>query len=177
MKSKTLERAMYALKNGDNAAFDIIYDSTYKLLFFVAYGILHSQQGAEDVVQETYLKALGAISDYQSDNALAWFSTIARRIAINEYNKQKRSEPTDFEGNDALLGYTDSPDNDSIGLIAAAKDMLNDDDFQIVICYAVLGFKRREISEMMNMPVSTVTYRYGESIKKLKKYLKGGGEK
>ena len=100
MSDKALEKAVVRLKNGDDRAFDHIYDKTYKVVFFVAFRILGNKHAAEDVVQDTYLKAVSNISAYDSDNFVAWITTIARNNALNEYNRTKRQTATDFSAED-----------------------------------------------------------------------------
>ncbi|MEG2451024.1 MAG: sigma-70 family RNA polymerase sigma factor [Clostridia bacterium] len=180
MAHETLEMAMTKLKAGDKGAFDYIYDHTYKVVFFVAHQILRDSSAAEDIVQETYVAAYKNLDKYQSNTLLAWLATIAKRLAINEYNKRKHNVYTDFsvEG-DHFGGEESMPDADSFGIIKLAEQHLSPEDFQIVIMYAVSGYKRREIAECLNMPVSTVSYRYSQAISSLENILnkKGGGAK
>ena len=65
------------------------------------------------------------------------------------------------------------PDEDSLGLFKVAHDTLNETDFQIVVMYAVAGYKRREIGKILDMPTSTVSHRYKIAMQKLQQQLKG----
>lgn len=175
MKKQTLDEAMLRLKEGDKSAFDYVYDNTYKVVFFIAHGVLRDKQSAEDVMQETYVKALGSLGSYSGGNALGWLTTIAKRLAINEYNKRKREFPTELD--EKSLGSTTLPDDDAIGLIALAENALSEEDFKILIMCAVAGYKRREVAKLLDMPTSTVTFRYQEALKTLRKKIEGGGDK
>lgn len=174
MKKETLDKAMTRLKEGDKSAFDYVYDNTYKVVFFVVHGVLHDKHAAEDVMQDAYVKALESISSYSDGNALGWLTTIAKRLAINEYNKRKRELPTDFD--ERALGSDSLPDDESIGLIALAEKILSEDDFKILVMCAIAGYKRREVAKLLDMPTSTVTYRYQEALKVLKQKLEGGSD-
>lgn len=176
MAKEALEKAVERLKSGDSSAFDYIYDNTYKVVFFVAHNIVRSKEGAEDVVQETYLKAFTHFDGYQSESVLAWLTKIARNIAINTYQKNKRETVTDFAADDSKYGVSSMPDENSIGLLKLAESVLSEEDFQIVIMCAVAGYKRREVSDFLHMPLSTVTFRYLEAMKTLRKNIEGGAK-
>ncbi len=177
MSDKALEKAVHKLKEGDSRAFDYIYDKTYKVVFFVAFRILGDKHAAEDVVQDTYLKAVTNIHGYNADNFTAWITTIARNGALNEYNRTKRQSATDFSAEgDFREGNFSMPDEDSFGLISAAKKLLDETDYRIVVMCAIAGYKRREAAKTLGMPVSTVSYRLKQSLATLAAYVKGGSK-
>lgn len=175
MSDKALEKAVAKLRSGDSRAFGHIYDKTYKIVFFVAFRIIGNKQAAEDVVQDTYLKAVTNIDAYDSNNFTAWITTIAKNLALNEYNKAKRQTSTDFSAEaDFREGSFSMPDEDSFGLLDAAKKLLDETDYKIVIMCAVAGYKRREAAKALDMPISTVSYRLKQSLAILAKHVKGG---
>lgn len=175
MSDKALEKAAQALKKGDSRAFDYIYDKTYKVVFFVAFRILGDKHAAEDVVQDTYMKAVTNIGAYSADNFTAWITTIAKNNALNEYNRLKRTTATDFTAEDGHReGSFSMPDEDSFGLISLAKRILNETDYKIVVMCAIAGYKRREAAKALDLPVSTVSYRLKQSLKLLAEHVKGG---
>lgn len=177
MSDKALEKAVEKLKSGDSRAFDHIYDKTYKVVFFVAFRILGNKHAAEDIVQDTYLKAMSNISAYNSDNFVAWITTIAKNNALNEYNRVKRQTATDFSAEENYReGTFAMPDEDSFGLISAAKKLLDETDYKIVIMCAVAGYKRREAAKALDMPISTVSYRLKQSLELLARHVKGGSK-
>ena len=65
----------------DEAAIRIIMQSNNRRLYRIARGILRSDGEAEDVVQETYVRAFTHLQDFRGDSSLA---TWLGRIAINE---------------------------------------------------------------------------------------------
>ncbi len=70
-----------ALKNGDRETFAKLVELTSPQIYRVALQILGNEQDAEDVLQETYLKAMRAISGFEGRSSL---STWLHRIAVNE---------------------------------------------------------------------------------------------
>lgn len=73
--------SMEALRTGDREAFAQFVDDTSSHIYRVALKILGNEQDAEDVLQETYLKAFRSLRDFEGRSSL---STWIYRIAVNE---------------------------------------------------------------------------------------------
>ena len=73
--------ALEALKAGDLEAFAQMVDQTSGHIYHVALHILGDEQDAEDVLQETYLKALRSLPTFEGRSSLM---TWLYRIAVNE---------------------------------------------------------------------------------------------
>lgn len=173
---EALERAVIRLKNGEQKYFDYIYDKTFKLVYFTVLKILNNKAQAEDVAQETFVTAFKNIQKYQSDNITAWLVTIARNLAINCYNRNKRETIVDFQENASYFGSYEIGNNEGNGIFELALKVLDETDYQIMIMSIVSGYKRREIAEVLKIPISTVSWRYKKALQILKNKLKGGDE-
>ena len=88
------EHAIYrAAIQGDREAFEMVIRSTSRNLFAIAYGILQNREEAEDVVQDTFVKAWKSRWRVRDSAKLpAWLSTIARHRA-RDLARKKRPEP------------------------------------------------------------------------------------
>ncbi len=88
------EHAIYrAAIQGDRDAFEIVIRSVSRNLFAIAYGILQNREEAEDVVQDTLVKAWKSrwrVRD--SDKLPAWLSSVARHRA-RDLARKRRPEP------------------------------------------------------------------------------------
>jgi RNA polymerase sigma-70 factor (ECF subfamily) len=99
------EQAIYrAAIQGDRDAFETVIRSFSRSLFAIAYGILQNREEAEDVVQDTFVKAWK--SRWRVRDAAkfpAWLSTIARHRA-RDLARRRRPEPLpeDFEAADMV---------------------------------------------------------------------------
>ena len=69
-------------------------------LYNFAFNLTYSEADANDLVQETYLKAYRFIDKYiEGTNAKAWLFKILKNAFINQYRKEsKRPSKVDFEG-------------------------------------------------------------------------------
>ena len=87
--------------DGDEAAFEAIMRQHNRLLFRSARGIVDDDASAQDVVQESYLKAFSALNGFRGDCALGtWLVRIAIRVALDHQRKRGRIVSLD-ERNDA----------------------------------------------------------------------------
>ena len=166
---KELEKGMQALKNGDESGFNIIYDQTHRLVYYVIFSILRDSYISEDIMQNTYIKVYQNIKSYQSNAPKAWITTIARNLAINEYNRKKHEKMVDIEEFDLIPDENERKDTPLIDL--AAK-ILDEDEFMIVMLCIVEGYKRREVAKLTNLSTSGVTWKLNNALEKLRKTVK-----
>src|SRR5438270_6304452 len=96
----TAEYAIYrAAIQGDRDAFERVIRLSSRNLFAIAYGVLQNREEAEDVVQDTFVKAWKSRWRIRDSAKLpAWLSTIARHRA-RDLARKRRPEllPEDFE--------------------------------------------------------------------------------
>src|SRR3954451_3962114 len=96
----TAEHAIYGSAiQGDRDAFERVIRSTSRSLFAIAYGVLQNREEAEDVVQDTFVKAWKSRWRVRDSAKLpAWLATIARHPA-RDLARKRRPEPLpeDFE--------------------------------------------------------------------------------
>src|SRR5204863_4531938 len=99
------EPAIYrAAIQGDREAFEMVIRSVSRNLFAIAYGILQSREEAEDVVQDTFVKAWKSRWRVRDSAKLpAWLATIARYRARDLARKRRpESLPEDFESHEVV---------------------------------------------------------------------------
>ncbi len=143
---------------------------------------------AEDLVQETYMKAFHAFSSFkEGTNLKAWMYRILTNTYINTYRKKKRQpQQSSTEG---ITDYQllDSSTHTAVGLESAEVEALNKlpnetisaamnalpEDYRMVVFYAdVEGLPYKEIAEIMDTPIGTVMSRLHRGRKQLREALK-----
>lgn len=145
-------------------------------LYNFAYHLTGSREEAEDLVQETYLRAIKSIGRYQEgSNPKAWLFTILKNYFINEYRRRvNRPQEVDFEQVAETIreeenGSAQSPEYLTSD-IESWEHLLSDEvlealqklkeEYRIVLIMADLeDFKYEEIAEMLEVPIGTVRSR------------------
>ena len=164
-----LDQQLKKLANGDQSAFEHIYYQTYKLVYYIALSILKERSLAEDVMQSAYLSAIKHASSYKSGtNALAWIVRIARNEALNV--KKKRGREVSVDENVHLQRFGTAVTDDYGLLTDLARQVLAEEEFTVLMLVSQ-SYTRAEISEILDMPVSTVTYKFNCAAEKMRKAL------
>jgi RNA polymerase sigma-70 factor (ECF subfamily) len=90
------EKIIELIKNGDTKQYELIIRKYNQRLYRIARAIIKEDSEVEDILQDTYLKAYQALSQFQNKSQ---FSTWITRILINNANarlkKKQRIESTD----------------------------------------------------------------------------------
>lgn len=160
------------MKDGNMEAFANVYLLTKNQVFSVCLSVLKNKELAEDAMQNTYVRIREKINYYtKGTNGFAWVLTIARNISINIYNRDTKMQVTDFNENEYLKPSYDDTKLDDMPIFKIAKDILGQEELEIVLLYVVSGYKHREIASMLDKPLGTVLWSYNNSIKKLKKAI------
>lgn len=75
-------------ENLDKHLLEALYHRYYKELYIFVYSLCGSETVTDDILQDTFLKALLALKDSHT-NMRAWFYMVARNLYYNYYNRQK----------------------------------------------------------------------------------------
>jgi RNA polymerase sigma-70 factor (ECF subfamily) len=158
-------------------------------LYSAALRMPRSPSDAEDLVQETYLKAYRAFESFQEGtNLKAWLYRILTNTFINSYRaKKRRPEQTELDEVEDLYLYRRLGGLEAAAASRSAEeevlDLFTDDEvktaleslpeqFRIAVLLAdVEGFSFKEIAEILDVPIGTVMSRLHRGRKALQKAL------
>ena len=155
-------------------------------LYSAAYRLTRNAADAEDLVQETYLRAFRSFHQFQpGTNLKAWLYRILTNTFINSYRKRQREPQTvsDDEIEDWYLYSKMSDEGFEPSAETAVLESLPDEDvqealsslpeqFRIAVLLAdVEGFSYKEIAEITGVPIGTVMSRLHRGRKALEKRL------
>jgi len=158
-------------------------------LYSAALRMTRNQSDAEDLVQETFLRAYRGFGGFtEGTNLRAWLYRILTNTYINAYrSKQRRPTETDLADVEDLYLYKRLPSLDAAHASRSAEDQLFDlltddevkqaledlpENFRIAVLLAdVEGFAYKEIAEMLDIPIGTVMSRLHRGRKAMQKSL------
>lgn len=147
-------------------------------MFYFALKLTSNSDNAHDLVQETYLKALTYQSKYSADtNLIAWVFTIMKNTFINEYRRNVKAKTTlDSQSSKLKISFSKDDFYPSVDSIHGEKEIykkinLLDEEFRVPFLLFLNGYKYKEISERLDLPLGTVKSRIFFTRKKLSKCL------
>lgn len=176
--------------NTEKLAKDKVFEEEFlpqiDALYNFAYHLTYSEEDANDLVQEAYMKAYRFINNYEvGTNAKAWLFRILKNAFINDYRK-KNKQPTKVDYEEIVNFHNEEDTNfssyDDLRTEMFDK-MMGDEvtiainslpvDFRTVILLCdIEGFTYEEISKIINVPIGTVRSRLHRSRNMLKEKLK-----
>jgi RNA polymerase sigma-70 factor (ECF subfamily) len=158
------------------------------LLFSAAYQMTHNSADAEDLVQETYLKAHQNCASFQGTYLRGWLSRILKNTFINAYHSRKRHpEVLGLDGDEAppgaltpSAGRGRDPAEEVLarlvdeGLQSALRS-LPPANLKVVLLADVEGYSYKEIAQLTGSPIGTVMSRLHRGRQALKNALSESG--
>lgn len=167
-----LDSYLSKISTGDSLALADLYDCTSASVYAFALSILKNTQDAEDVLHDCYLQIYSAASGYCScGKPMAWILTITRNLCLLKLRDRQKFSYIPQEDREPYLEACGQMSPEDKLVLAECMNRLSETERQIVILHAVAGFRHREISGILNMPLATVLSKYNRAIKKLKKYI------
>lgn len=174
MDQTGLESLLLDMTRGDQEALAQLYHRTRTAVFGLALSYLKNRHDAEDVTQDTFVRAWENAPSYRPQGKpMAWLLTIARNLSLMKLREKDRTESLPEE-DWALPGPDDALTTEDRTVLSAAMSVLEDEEQRIVLLHAVTGLKHREIAESLSLPLSTVLSKYHRALKKLRRKLEGG---
>lgn len=175
MEKEKIRRLVLQAGQGDRAAFGELYEETGRSVYFNCLKLLGNAQQAEDMTQDTFMKALEKLDSLKEpENFSAWVN----RIAINNCKMYFRKNPRTAEESEKIID--DTPDSELIPddyadsaekrriIMNIIDTALTDEQRQTIILYYFDMMSVAEIAEIMECSVGTVTSRLSAARKKIR---------
>lgn len=172
------KRVIERIRNGDSEAFSVLVDRYQGPLLRFLGNMLQDRDAAQDVAQETFVKAFLAIKQYQGRydaSFSSWLFTIARNSCLDAIRKRKRKAELFQEENDDLAEYQDETtpaERHSTGrMLERALNQLGVKHKMAFELVLVEGFTYEEAADIMQASPGTIRSRVHHARNKLKEKL------
>jgi len=148
--------------------------SHFNALYTFALKLMGNAGDAEDLVQETYLRAYGKFDQFDfGTNCKAWMFKIMRNISLDQLRDKDpllAKDIDDFDDSSFAGNISSSSAANSIDIKAAFE--LLPKKYQVpVLLKDVEGFTYREIAEILNLPIGTVMSRLSRGRSEMKSFF------
>lgn len=175
---------------GDESAFNAIMERYQGKIFATVHNLLHNRTDAEEIVQDTFVRAYRGLAKFRGDSSLAtWLYRIAVNLARNRYWYFFRRRRQDSLSLDHAIGDTGdatfadlvaAPSHDPAQetatgefttLIAACMEQLDRRHREILTMRNILNLPYEEIAQTLRINVGTVKSRIARAREQLRELI------
>ena len=159
---------------GDTGAFEMLVRRHYAAVWRVAFLSVREEMAAEELTQDTFLRAYGALAGWRGEASLrTWLATICRRLCIDRA-RLKRLETVTTPDLEAVAGSTSETEALAERFdLRAALDRLPADDREAFLLVHHYGYSSFEAATLLGVPASTLRSRVGRARERLAAALSG----
>ena len=173
MEEEKLKRAQM----GDLDAIEEICSATWEPLYRFIYYKVQNRQEAEDITQETYVKALTHFrkNGINIEKYIGFLKTISLNVLRDKWRKSKRQGVhVDFDGiNTEETAVPDATEaSEQKELIQEALQDLSEEQRTVVELRIIKGYSAAEVAKMMNKQEGTIRVLQYRALQKLAEVLK-----
>lgn len=168
INKKELHEIFQSLRNKNQNAYNNLYEKYYKLVYGIVFSIIKNQADSEDVTHEIFTKIYKLdINKLPENHEASWLFTVSKNECLLFLRKSKPNISIEeiYEIPENTNGIDDVIDKDYYNkLISGLKE-----DEKIIVSLKVLSnFTFKKISQVMNIPIGTVQWKYYNAINSLK---------
>ncbi len=180
-ETELLERA----RNGDSQAFGALVERYQRRVVGVAQAVVHNQDDAVELAQETFVRAYENLSKFESRSSFStWLYRIAANLAIDFRRREGRHQVLRGEDAETEINRIPSPRGDSYQETArtelsqrinGALKELTSEHRAVILLREVEGLSYDEISDVLQVPRGTVMSRLHYARSRMREILKDLG--
>ncbi len=178
---ETEVEAIRTVLAGDREAYRTLVDAHYRIVFRTAFRITGDLTDAEDVSQETFLRAYNRLSTFRQDSSFGtWITRIAINAAINLVERRERDTAGRDPGTSDLLATLPDGDagperillsNESARLRSAAMLSLTPMERTAFTLRHMEDLPMAEIAAALNVPANSAKQAVFRAVGKLRRAL------
>jgi RNA polymerase sigma-70 factor (ECF subfamily) len=171
-----------ALRQGRREAYEDVvaahYASIYRLLLFLT----RDAGRAEDMTQEVFASAWGAIGDFRGEASLkTWLRRIAYNLFLDAQRQRRRAESLVNRLSQGGPEAADDPlarvmADEHLGRMYRAMDSLDGDERAVLLLHYIDGLSYREMARVLQQPAGTIKWLTHQALKKLRTQIAGKAE-
>ena len=153
------------MKADEYADFERRVRECQRVVYQIAYSVVRNEQDAEDVAQETFVRANEKLAELRDPARFrAWVAQISRRLALNRLRTNARTRRREAAAiSDAALRTIDvagvAEDRVFVQRVCSAIEQLPEKLREVMMLSAIRDLDHADIAEMLGIPEGTVRSR------------------
>jgi len=174
-----------AYMEGKDSAFDELLARNQQQLFDFILALTRDKDKADDLFQETFIRAIVKMKDGQYFNQgkfLYWLMRIARNLLVDDVRKQKKGQAVNISDDELLTvidcGHPYKSREDMLvaeelsGHMRQLMDLLPDEQREVVLMRYYQGLQFKDIAEITNVSINTSLGRMRYAIRNMRRMAK-----
>lgn len=174
-----------AYMEGKDSAFDELLARNQQQLFDFILALTRDKDKADDLFQETFIRAIVKMKDgqyYNQGKFLYWLMRIARNLLIDGVRKQKKGQAVNISDDELLTvidcGHPYKSREDMLvaeelsGHMRQLMDLLPDEQREVVLMRYYQGLQFKDIAEITNVSINTSLGRMRYAIRNMRRMAK-----
>lgn len=171
MDTYTLKEILAQIREKDPSGFELLYRQFFRLMFSVAYSVLHNEEDSYDIIQSVMLRLYQLDKTrFPTGHELTWLKTVVRNEALMRLRRETITVSLEEIPELPVLDQKieDFVDMDAFQSLTAD---LNERQRKVVSLKILGGMTHKEIAQMLALPIGTVQWLYAASLKTLRRTL------
>ena len=186
MNEQQFENAVSRMVQGDKTGLKEIYEAYIGYIYRIVYEILQNKENAEDVTSDFFIRLWDKAEQFKTGTGhKGYLATMARNMAIDFIRKHRKEEltallqdiqcDTEEEETSKQKLYKEKKENEveqtvlSEMSVQEALSHLKPSERQVVSLKVLGELTFKEIAQIMEIPMGTVTWKYQNAMKKLRR--------
>ena len=186
MNEHQFEEAVARMVRGDKFGLKEIYENYIGYIYRIIYAVLQNKENAEDVTSEFFIRLWDKAEQFKPGSGhKGYLATMARNMAIDFLRKHRREELTALMQDLGAEQEEEEPGRSRLYQkeaesmveqevvsdlsIRQALETLKPSERQVVSLKVLGELTFKEIADVMGIPMGTVTWKYQNAIKKLRR--------
>jgi RNA polymerase sigma-70 factor (ECF subfamily) len=164
-----------AAQAGDRSAFARLVERYWDRLYRWLYHLTRDRHAAEDLTQETFLRALAAVKSFRpGSNFRAWVFRIGHNNFVNQKRADRRTKhqlPDDAPAHDVGTAESDAENREALQVVERALAELPPEFRAALMLHVYEGMSFREVAKALSTTEETARWRAFKARQKLMKVL------
>ena len=191
MTEREFDKCIKRILKGDREGLRAVYEAYLPYIFRIVLNVVGSREDAEDLMSEFFIRLWNTAGKYRPGSGhKAYIAAVARNMSIDYMRKRGREIPMSLSGGseeEENAAYRENSElaqaDDRYGgadggfeeelvnslTLKEALKTLNEPEREIIHLKFAGDLTFSEISKVLKVPMGTVTWRYREAIKKLRR--------
>lgn len=168
------QQLVHMVQDGNHDAFRLLVERYMKQAYNVAYGFVSDHDDAEDVAQESFVRAYQSIGTFRGESGFGtWLYRIVTNIALNRVRQKKTAERRNVAADDDTLvlagdGGVGNGDPEVRNAIERVLHELPTLQRAVVILRHLNGLSTRQVSTILSCSEGTVKVHLHRGLKKMR---------